>query len=77
MKKINQMCSGMLFLLIIGGINLGLIGLGMLIGSDLNVVASLIGKWPAVEAILYIIIGLASIKAIIVMLMCKKGNCSI
>lgn len=48
-------------LLIIGGLNWGLVGVGMLFGSDWNVVHLIFGSWPAVEAIIYILVGLAAL----------------
>lgn len=51
-------------LLIIGGLNWGLVGVGMLMGSDLNVVKMLLGAWPMVEAIVYVLVGLAAVMKI-------------
>lgn len=51
-------------LLIIGGLNWGLIGVGMLMNNDWNVVHMFLGSWPAVEAIVYILVGLAAIMKI-------------
>lgn len=53
-------------LVIIGGINWGLIGLGMLLGSmsNWNVVNMLFGSVPTVEAILYVLVGVAAIMKI-------------
>jgi len=51
-------------LLVIGGLNWGLVGVGMLLGSDLNVVNMLLGSWPAVEGIVYVLVGLAAIMKI-------------
>ncbi len=66
-------------LLIIGGINWGLIGLGMLMGKmdAWNVVHILLGNWMPVEAIVYILVGLAAIMKIFGC-RCKKcmGMCS-
>lgn len=63
-------------LLLVGALNWGLTGLGMLIGSNLNVVNLLLGTWPTVEAIVYILVGLAAVKVIVMMLMgrsCSMG----
>jgi len=51
-------------LLIIGGLNWGLVGVGMLIGSNLNVVNMIFGTMPTLEAIIYVIVGLAAIMKI-------------
>jgi uncharacterized membrane protein YuzA (DUF378 family) len=48
-------------LLIIGGLNWGLVGVGMLAGSDLNVIHMILGSWPTVEGIVYIIVGLEAV----------------
>lgn len=59
-------------LLIVGGLNWGLVGVGMLMGSDWNVVHILLGSWPVVEAIVYILVGLA---AIMKMVGCRCKKC--
>ena len=53
-------------LLIIGGLNWGLVGLGMLLGngSAWNVVNMLLGSMPAVEAIVYLLVGVAAVMKI-------------
>ncbi len=50
-------------LLIIGGLNWGLVGLQMLFaqGSDWNVVHLLLGSWPVVEGIVYLLVGIAAL----------------
>ncbi len=48
-------------LVIIGGLNWGLVGLGMLMGSDLNLVSMLLGSWPMVVAIVYLLVGIATL----------------
>lgn len=63
----NEKCGGcgmgviLKVLLIIGGLNWGLVGVGMLMGNDLNVVNMALGSMPTVEAIVYVIVGLAAI----------------
>jgi uncharacterized membrane protein YuzA (DUF378 family) len=55
-------CAKFAFVLVaIGGLNWGLVGLGMLIGSNLNVVNLLLGSWPTVEAIVYLLVGIATL----------------
>ncbi len=51
---------------------MGLVGLGMLIGSNLNVIGLALGQWPAVEAIIYLLIG---ISALAVAFGCFCGKC--
>ena len=61
-------------LVIIGAINWGLVGLGDLMGgNNLNVVNLLLGSWPVVESIVYILVGLAGIMMIFG---CKCKACS-
>lgn len=48
-------------LVIIGGINWGLVGLGMLTGSNWNVVNLIFGSVSMLEAVIYILVGLAAI----------------
>lgn len=59
------MCCGPMhsvkWLLVVGGLNWGLVGVGMLLGSDWNVVNMLLGSWPIVEAIVYILVGVAAV----------------
>ena len=59
-------------LLLVGGLNWGLVGVGMLMGSDLNVVHMLLGSWPTVEAIVYVLVGLAALMKLIG---CKCKKC--
>lgn len=44
-------------LVIIGGINWGLVG----INSNYNIINMLLGSWPVAEQIVYIIVGLSAI----------------
>lgn len=49
-------------LVVIGGINWGLVGLGMLTGgSNWNVVNLIFGSVPLLEAVIYVLVGLAAI----------------
>jgi uncharacterized membrane protein YuzA (DUF378 family) len=59
-------------LLIIGGLNWGLVGVGMLMGSDLNVVHMLLGFVPVVEGLVYVLVGLAALAKIF---HCKCKEC--
>lgn len=56
MKKVAMV------LVIIGALNWGLVGLGMLFNQDWNVVNMLLGSMPIVEAIVYLLVGLSVIK---------------
>lgn len=59
-------------LLVIGGINWGLVGVGMLMDSDWNVVSMLLGTMPTLEAIVYVLVGVA---AIVKIFGCKCKKC--
>lgn len=48
-------------LLIIGGLNWGLVGIGGFAGSNWNVVNLLLGSWPTVEWLVYVLVGLAAL----------------
>ena len=48
-------------LVVIGGLNWGLIGLGAFAGSDWNVVHMILGSWPTIEWIVYILVGLSAL----------------
>lgn len=49
-------------LVIIGALNWGLVGLGALInGSDWNLVDMLVGQWPVVESVVYLLVGVSAV----------------
>ena len=48
-------------LVVVGGLNWGLIGLGGFMGSDWNVVHMILGTWPQVEWLVYILVGLSAV----------------
>ncbi|MDO8623739.1 MAG: DUF378 domain-containing protein [bacterium] len=43
-------------LLVVGGLNWGLVGI-----ADYNLVESLLGAWPAVVSVVYVLVGLSAI----------------
>ena len=60
-------------LVIIGGVNWGLIGLGVILGGkDWNVVKMIFGSLPTLEAIVYLLVG---ISAIVMIFGCNCGKC--
>lgn len=73
MKK-GALCTLSMTLLLIGGLNWGLQALGYFIGSNLNIVNLLVGRWPMVENIVYLLVGLMAIK-VIVMLSMGRSMC--
>lgn len=58
-------------LVMIGGLNWGLVGLGTILGGDWNVVGRLLSAWPTTEAVVYILVGIAALMQI-VGCRCKK-----
>ena len=63
-------------LLIIGGLNWGLVGLGGFLGKNLNLVNFLLGKWPQVEWIIYLLVGIAALtKLVLCFGKCKECTC--
>lgn len=64
-------------LVLVGALNWGLIGLGGFLGKELNVVNMLLGSWPTVEWIVYILVGLSALAcALKLCKCCKNGGCS-
>lgn len=47
-------------LVVVGALNWGLVGLGVLLGSPgWNVVNMVFGSWPTLEAVVYVLVGLS------------------
>ncbi len=61
-------------LVIVGGINWGLIGLGMLLGKTWNLVNLILGSMPVIEAIVYLLVGVA---AVLMIFGCKCKKCAV
>lgn len=62
------------WLLVIGGINWGLVGIEMLAGTgNLNLVNLIFGSVPVLEGIVYLLVGLA---AVYMLVGCLSGKCS-
>ncbi|OGI63354.1 hypothetical protein A2818_01425 [Candidatus Nomurabacteria bacterium RIFCSPHIGHO2_01_FULL_40_12] len=59
-------------LVIVGAVNWGLVGAGMLLGSDLNVVHMVLGSLANVESLVYVLVGVAGVMEIFG---CKCGKC--
>jgi uncharacterized membrane protein YuzA (DUF378 family) len=61
-KNMCTVCFLVSALVIIGALNWGLVGLGWLLGgANWNVVNLLLGQWTMVEAIVYVLVGLAAL----------------
>lgn len=58
-------------LLVIGGLNWGLVGLGGFMGADWNVVRMVLGSWPQVEWLVYVLVGLS---AVVHLKHCRPGG---
>ncbi len=50
-----------LVLVIVGAINWGLVGLGSFVDANWNVVNLVLGGFPTVEALVYVLVGLAGV----------------
>lgn len=62
-------------LLVVGGLNWGLVGLGMLLGvtESWNVLNLLLGSVPKLEGLVYLLVGLAAVMKIFGG--CRCGKC--
>ena len=65
-------------LLVVGGLNWGLVGLGWWMGgADWNVVHMFLGSWPMVEGLVYVLVGLSAVYLLFThkkdCMMCKGG----
>ena len=81
----NGMCGGVgcgaakiaKILLLVGGVNWGLVGIGYFVGTNLNVVNLVLGSIAPLEAIVYILVGIGAVVKIFGC-PCKmcKGSCA-
>lgn len=63
-KKTLKMVT--MTLVLVGALNWGLVGLGMLMGnSDWNVVHMLLGSWPMVENLVYVLVGASAVVEVV------------
>ena len=58
-------------LVMVGGVNWGLVGLGGFMGSDWNLVHMILGSMPSVEWIVYVLVGLSAVYEIVM----HKSTC--
>ncbi len=86
MEKIYDMCNSIngccksgctlsligKILLIIGGVNWGLVGVGILLDSNWNVINLILGSIPTLEGIVYLLVGIAAVMNIFG---CKCKKC--
>ena len=60
-------------LIIVGAVNWGLVGLGGFLGGNWNLVNLILGSWPAVEWLVYVLVGASAVYEVI----SHKGNCKL
>ena len=58
-------------LIIVGGLNWGLVGLGGFMGSNWNLVNLILGSWPALELLVYVLVGASAVYEVVT----HKKNC--
>ena len=58
------------WLMWVGAVNWGLVGLGAFFGGNWNVVNLILGSWPSLEWIVYFLVGLSAL------FMLMKSSCS-
>lgn len=52
-------------LVVVGGLNWGLVALGTYVGSNWNVVNLLLDSWPTVETLVYLLVGLSALSLVV------------
>lgn len=52
-------------LVMVGAINWGLVGIGAFAMADWNVVHMILGSWPQLEWIVYVLVGLSAVYEIV------------
>ncbi len=52
------------WLVVIGGLNWGLMGIGYFIGTNMNVLKLIFGSVPTVENLVYLLVGISTIHLI-------------
>lgn len=55
-----------LALVIVGALNWGLVGIGTLIEANWNLVNLIFGSFPTIEAIVYLLVGLAGLYELVI-----------
>lgn len=48
-------------LVVVGALNWGLVGLGNFAGGDWNLVKMIVGAWPVVENVVYVLVGVSAV----------------
>jgi len=63
-------CKACGILILVGALNVGLIGLGSFLGFNGDILNGLLGGFPLIENVLYVLIGLAAVMKVVKM--CQK-----
>lgn len=58
-------------LVVVGGLNWGLVALGTWMGGNWNVVNLLLGSWPTVENLVYLLVGVSAV----ILMFSHKSDC--
>lgn len=58
-------------LVMVGALNWGLVGIGGFLGGNWNVVNMILGSWPMVEWLVYVLVGVAAVYELVT----HKKNC--
>lgn len=62
MKKLHMVSW---ILLVVGGVNWGLVGIGGFLGGNWNLVYMLLGSWPVLEWLVYVLVGAAAVYEVV------------
>jgi len=58
-------------LIIVGALNWGLVGLGGFMGGNWNLVNLILGSWPVLELLVYVLVGASAVYEVVT----HKKNC--
>ncbi len=75
MAKHKPLCLVMTLLVIVGGLNWGLVGLGSFLGMNLNVVNLILGSIPTLENVVYLLVGASAVASAVMLSSCKECAC--
>ena len=76
MAKHKPLCLVVTLLVIVGGLNWGLVGLGSFLGMNLNVVNLILGSLSStVENVVYLLVGASAVASAVMLSSCKDCAC--
>ena len=58
MKMVHMIST---VLILVGGLNWGLIGLGGFMGANWNIINLILGSWPTLEWLVYVLVGVGAV----------------